>query len=162
LKNPGYSITENITVTFSSPTEYTVTSDQGATGTQGIGYVNQTFISSVTGVRFTILNPADATWVQNPYSFANGDVLRFEVNKGGNFIVSQTPTIQVPGMRIVVSDTLDIDVEDTAILETYNKSGREPDVGSFYYTSYKYEKEDYEHFLNNYPDKHWIFWLYRY
>jgi len=143
------SVTEDITVTFDSPTEYTVTSTN-VNGSNGSGVLNKTYVDFRTGFRFTALDPTTAllaepnTSVSNSYDFAAGDTLKFKVVVSGAFDVG-TPNEnrQIPGLRIIVTDTENVPVGDSANVQTFNKAGKEPPVGSLYYTSYEFEKTDY-------------------
>lgn len=147
---PGVSVTENVEVTFTSSTEFAVTSDHPF-GSSGTGQLNQTYTDKRTGLRFTILDPNTAvqveptTTVSNYYTYAQNDILRFKVDVEGQFMAgSNQEILQVPGLRIIVTDTVNVPVEDSARITTFNKSGREPAVGSIYFVSYEYEKPDYD------------------
>lgn len=147
---PGVSVTENVEVTFTSSTEYTVTSDN-ALGSSGTGSLNKTYLDTRTGLRFTILDPSTAaqveptTTVTNFYAYAAGDVLRFTVETGVEFTTgSSVEVLQIPGIRLIVTDTVNVPVGDSARISSFNKSGREPSVGSIYFVSYEFEKPDYD------------------
>lgn len=125
---------------------FTVTSSLGAAGTQGTGWLGQTFESSVTGVKFTIVDPASAlsfgyTQLPSPqYNFAPADTLTFTVALNTARVTSATPTIDIPGLRLKVTSTFGMNTGDTATVETFNKAGDEPNVGEFYFVSYEVAK----------------------
>jgi len=112
------------------------------------GYLNQTFIDTDTGIRFTVGDPqltganAISDSLSQPYYFRPGDTLVFSSDRGGEFQCSVVPNIQIPGLRVVINNTTDTAVGDTTRLRTFDKAGNEPSVGSFYYTSYRYVKPD--------------------
>jgi len=135
---PGYSISETITITFTSATEYTVTSDQVA-GSSGSGELDKTYIDAVTGVRFTIMTGSAVI-------YAIADELKFVVTQGATFTTGTSPVIDVPGLRVTVANTASIGIGDTAYIYTYDKAGQEPDIGDFYYVNLERNKqaEDYE------------------
>lgn len=127
---PGYAVEETVTLTFADSTSYTVSSTNASgsgSGGDNTGYLNQTYIDTVTGFRVTI---NEGTSVE----YAALDFLGYTVDK--DFITSSTPTRAVPGIKIAVVNTTDITVGDTAIINTYNLSGAEPDIGDFYYVSF--------------------------
>jgi len=133
---PGTSISETVTVTFTSAYDYTVSSNQ-ALGSSGFGHLDQTYYDSRTGVRFTVLKGTTVT-------YAPGDTLEFISDKGGDFLSGPLFYNAIPGLRTRVVNLLDVTPGDTAIISTYNKAGNEPNVGDFYYVTYKYEKTDYD------------------
>lgn len=100
------------------------------------GNVGQTYRDAVTGLTFTILPreggatyPASAT-------------LTFKVRKVAT-TDSNLPVNTIPGVELLVSNTLGITVGDTAIVSTYERGGAEPAVGDVYYVSYDYRKQDF-------------------
>lgn len=138
---PGVAVNETITVTFSSATDYTVTSTN-ALGSAGTGSIEQTYVDARTGFRFTALDP-NLHGVATPYAFANGDTLEFVITVGGQYTVSPVPNLQIPGLWLVFEDSTGILTGDSIILTTFNKSGKEPSVGSIYFITYEYEKTDF-------------------
>lgn len=113
---------------------YTVTSNN-PNGSAGTGYPGQTYTDARTGLRFTIL-PALAAGYTNTGSFTLIVTPTWNVNPS-------IPYLSVPGLELVVTDTVGIGVNDTASLQTFNPSGLEPAVGDFYYISYRYMKQDF-------------------
>lgn len=132
---PGASPSETITVTFTSAVDFTVTSSLGGLGTQGTGSLLQSFVSTVTGVSFTLDDTSGP-----PYAAL--DVITFTVVQGDDFLTAAAPNRQIPGLLVVVPDTSN-NGGVIAQITTYNKSGAEPNVGDIYYVSFKYEKQDY-------------------
>jgi hypothetical protein len=138
---------------------YTVTSSAGNSGSHGLGYLDQTYEDATTGLKFTILNPADAlassfygyTSLPSPqYRFAPSDFLTFVVSKSA---VRSTGTVYfpfgpaqpnnlvaIPGLKTTVVTTFGANAGDTAIINTYNKSGNTPSVGEFYYVTFTVAK----------------------
>ncbi len=129
--SPGFAVQETVSLTFADATTYTVSSDQTSTGSgsggDNTGYLNQTYIDSVTGFRITV---NEGTLV----IYQAGDKLGYTVNP--DFVTSTTPTRAIPGVRVRVSNTTDVVVGDTGLVKTYNLSGQEPNVGDFYYVSF--------------------------
>jgi hypothetical protein len=114
---------------------FTVTSSTPG-GSSGTGQVGRTYTDAQTGLRFTVL-PASA-----------GDY-----SDGGSFtlIVGQTftcdtaiPIHAVPGVEVTVFNTVGMNPETTALLNTYRRTGNEPAVGDVYYISYLYGKTSYD------------------
>ena len=92
------------------------------------GVIGQTYVDSVTGLTFTIL-PRDG---QQPYPTGSNATLSFKVSKilTAN---ANVPVNVIPGVQLFVSNTSGTAIGDTAIVETFNKSGSEPSVGTLYY-----------------------------
>ena len=158
LSIPGAAADEVITLTFTSPTRYTVTSNRTAAQakadgygiTEGVGYLNQTFRDSNTGVQFTMINPGDTgvlegygytSPVEPSYVFQAGDTIVFTGTKNTAFLTgSGNPVCFIPGVEMVVQNTLGMPTGDQAAVQTYNKSGDQPSVGDVYYITYTYAK----------------------
>jgi hypothetical protein len=130
----GYTVDEVITLTFTSPTEFSVVSSIAPAGTNGFGVTGRTYIDSVTGLMFTLA----------PSPFVIGNTIQINVTKEATFMTSVTPITSVPGLRVTVNNTTDCSSGDTTNLITFNKSGKEPNVGDIYYISYEYLKTDYD------------------
>ena len=130
----------------SKAVEFVVTSSAGVLGTQGTGYLGQTFESAVTGVKFTIVDPASAldygyTSLPDPqYQFEPGDTLQFIVSLTTPYATGLVPTINVPGIKLAVTSTYGMNTGDTAIVTTFKGSGNEPSVGEYYYVTYETTK----------------------
>jgi len=140
----GYSITEKVTLTFTSSTEFTVSSNVNTgsgsvtTNNANKGKVGRTYVDPKTGVRFTVWPDADAN-----LTFAADDKIVFVVTSEYEYTTDPGAVLDISGIKLYVLNTKDVGVDDTAIVKTYNKSGLEPSIGEFYYTSYKWDKTDY-------------------
>ena len=134
---------------------FTVTST-AANGSSGTGYLGQTYIDENTGLRFTIVAPSNAlnygyTTLPSPqYFYAPGDTLQFVVSKetarysGSVYFPFSTAQpnnlICIEGLRTKVATTFGANFGDTAIIQTFNKSGNEPSIGEFYFVSFTTNK----------------------
>jgi len=130
----GYTIDETVTLTFTSNTEFTVTSSV-VSGSSGTGTTDETYVDSITGLMFTL--SADPL-------YAAADTLEIDVTKDAIFVTSTIPITSVPGMNLIVDNTEDTSVGDSTNLITFDKSGKEPAVGETYYVTYEYNKSNYE------------------
>lgn len=113
---------------------YAVTSSNPS-GSAGAGVPGQTYEDAQTGLRFTVLASAVGSY-----------------SPGGSFTLVVSPTFAVHpsrpwlcigGAEVVVSDTVNVGVNDTATLQTFDPGGLEPAIGDFYFISYKYRKQDF-------------------
>lgn len=114
---------------------FTVSSSQGTAGSHGTGFPGQTYTDSTTGLRFTIL------------AAESGDY-----TSGGSFTLQVSNTFRadagvavrsIPGVETFVYNTVNMNPETTAVMQTFARSGSEPVVGSIYYISYEYSKADF-------------------
>jgi len=112
---------------------YTVSSSN-PNGSSGTGVPGQTYTDAQTGLRFTVL-PASAG------DYADGGSFTLIVNSTFTADAS-IPSRAIPGLEFYVFNTLNVGVDSTAILSTFNKGGSEPAVGDVYYVSYNYAKSD--------------------
>jgi len=100
------------------------------------GNVGQTYRDLVTGLTFTVLpRPGGA-------SYPTGESFTFKLRK----VVttdSNLPINTLPGVETIVSNTLGVNVGDSAVVTTYASGGNEPSVGDIYYVSYNYRKQDF-------------------
>jgi hypothetical protein len=141
---PGYAVAETVYLTFTDSTvnasKYIVTSSNPVgTGSNGdnTGYLNQTYVDKKTGFRVTVNTGSSVIYV-------TGDKIGYTVSP--TFVVGTVPTgghptRAMPGVRINVTNTTGVGVGDTALINTYNKSGAEPNVGDYYYVSFDETKE---------------------
>lgn len=106
------------------------------TGTGQDGNVGQTYRDAVTGLTFTVLPRAGNV------AYPSGQYFTFTVRKNVT-ADSNIPVNSIPGVQLVVANTLGVAVGDTAVVETFEKGGNQPAVGDFYYVSYLYTKQDY-------------------
>lgn len=115
--------------------QYTVTSTNPL-GSAGTGVPGQTYTDARTGLRFTVLPAADGSYV------ASG-TFTLEISPTWN-VNPSIPYLSVPGVEMLVSNTVGVGVNDTATLQTFNPSGLEPKNGDFYFISYRYLKQNFE------------------
>jgi hypothetical protein len=146
-------VDEVVTLTFTSATDFTVTSSNPAgsgTGLTTAGKTGHTYIDAVTGLQFTLTPDSN---------YAGGDTITMMCHNddvpgtriGGPGTGSAGPfqtgvsiaNYVVSGARVIVSDTANTASTDKTLLQTFDKSGNEPAVGSTYYMSYYYQKDDF-------------------
>jgi len=135
--NRNLAIAETVTVTFTSATAFTVTSSDPAgsgTGATTTGITGRTYIDAVTGLQFTI---------QPDAGYFGGNFITITVTKPATFTTGTTPVYSIPGIRLTVSDTENTSTGDTTLVQTFDKAGQEPSVGSTYYMTYYYTKTDF-------------------
>lgn len=135
--SPGFAVAETVSLTFVDASSYVVTSDQSlGSGTLGdnTGHLNQTYIDNRTGFRVTVN-------AGNLVTYAAADVIGYTI--APTFVTSSVPTRAIPGAKTTVTDTEDTSIGDTGVINTYNLSGEEPDVGDYYYIGYKSSKTDF-------------------
>lgn len=144
---------EVVTITFSSATDFTVSSTGSSSGT---GKTGSTYIDAQTGLQFT-LTP-DATYqagetitimchnddVPGTRSGGpgTGDAGPFKTGTSAVITSAQGPEY-IPGLSLTVDNTTNTAVDDITAVQTFDKSGNEPAVGSMYYVTYYYQKTDY-------------------
>jgi len=147
-------VDEVVTLTFTSVTAFAVTSSNPAgsgTGVTNTGKTGQTYIDAVTGLQFTLTPDSN---------YASGDTIRITCHNddvpgtrsGGPGTGDAGPfetgvsiaNYVVQGVRVIVSDTANTASTDKTILQTFDKSGNEPAVGSTYYMSYYYQKDNFD------------------
>lgn len=107
----------------------------GGTGQDGI--VGQTYRDSVTGLTFTILPRSGNA------NYPDGEYFTFTV-RSVTTTDSNLPVNTLPGLELLVTNTKDVGVGDTATVETFERGGEEPAIGDLYYVSYEYTKQDFE------------------
>lgn len=128
---------------------YTVSSNLGANGSAGTGYLDQTYVDAKTGFRVTIVNPADHAAFGVPsipanYAFAPADTLTFTVSKTtarhtgipGTFPAEANNALAITGITMSVSDDLNCNAGDTAVISTMRLSANNPNVGEFYFVTF--------------------------
>lgn len=95
------------------------------------GRVGQTYVDSVTGLTFTLLaregglmypTGADAT-----LTFKVGKTIKTNAN---------VPVNMIYGVSLVVANTVNTEIGDTAVVETFYKGGKEPNIGEPYYIDF--------------------------
>jgi hypothetical protein len=146
--DPLKAVVETVTITFDGVGGFLVTST-GSTGTGAVntGYQGETYIDSVTGFRITF---ADVVVWSTP---GVGDTIIYNVGNPSDpaisqkWILTKTSIVKaVPGINFTISSTAGGSADntgDTVILDTFNKSGNEPNVGDNYYVTFDKDKIDY-------------------
>ena len=113
---------------------FVVTSSNTASGSSGTGYPGQTYTDARTGLRFSIL--------PSTTSYATGGSFTLIVSQA--FLVNPgIPYYFIPGLETIVNNTVNVGMNDTANIQTFNPSGLEPRNGDYYYISYRYMKQDF-------------------
>jgi hypothetical protein len=130
----GYTINETVTLTFTSNTHFGVSSS-AVGGSSGAGVTGSTYIDSVTGLMFTLAPDA---------LYAAADIVHINVVALATFTCGPLPITSIPGLYLIVNNTTDVTPGDITDLQTFNKSGKEPNVGDAYYISYYYAKTNYD------------------
>lgn len=118
----------------SATDKFTVTSTNAA-GSAGTGYPGQTYTDAVTGLRFTVLPATDGSYAASGF---------FTLLVSPTFsVLPSIPHYALPGLETLVTNTVNVGVNDTANVQTFNPSGVEPKNGDIYFISYRYMKQDY-------------------
>jgi len=95
------------------------------------GVVGQTYVDSVTGLTFTLL-PRDGglmypTGADATLSFSVGKTITTNAN---------IPVNMIYGVSLILSNTEGAEIGDTAVVETFFKGGKEPNIGQVYYLDF--------------------------
>ena len=100
------------------------------------GVIGQTYVDSVTGFTFTLLE-RDGGAV---YPTGGNATLQFKVS---NTLTANAniPNNLIAGVALTVANTTGVAVGDTALVETFNKSGSEPSIGQVYYLDIVRQKQ---------------------
>lgn len=147
--DPLTSVVEKVTFTFDGVGGFTVSSTVSngtGTGTTNSGVQGRTYIDAQTGFRITFANtdtwaPAGGTTVV--YKVGEPDEV---ANQQTWFYAKSTIVRAIPGVNLTVATTdggTQDNTDDTVVLNTYNKSGNEPNVGDSYYVTFDKAKVDY-------------------
>jgi hypothetical protein len=120
----GEDATSNFAVTSTNPL-----------GSAGTGTPGQTYTDARTGLRFTVLPSTTGTYDPAGYFTLQATSTHY-VNSG-------IPYYTIPGLETLVTNTVNVGVNDTANVQTFNPSGLEPANGDFYFISYRFMKQDY-------------------
>lgn len=109
------------------------------------GVVGQTYRDEVTGLTFTLLPRGWSTDKNGPWiSYPTGGTATFRIRCSKTFTANANiPHNAVPGLEMRVANTVNVGVNDTALVQTFERSGNEPAIGDLYYVSYVYTKQDY-------------------
>lgn len=124
-------------VTSSDPVDGSGTADTSVfnSGTGQDGVVGQTYRDQVTGLTFTLLER------EGGFGYPNSSYFTFVVSK--KFTTNANIPITLPGIEVTVSNTAGVTAGNTALVETFRRSGQEPAVGDLYYVTYKYQKQQF-------------------
>jgi len=114
---------------------YTVSSSNPTAGSDGEGTPGQTYTDARTGLRFTILPATTGSYTAAGF-FTMAVSTTWNVNPA-------IPYLSVPGIETIVTDTVNVGVNDTATVRTFNPGGLEPAIGDFYYITYFFMKQDF-------------------
>lgn len=106
-------------------------------GTGQDGIVGQTYVDLVTGLTFTVLERSGGS------DYPNGETFTLRV-RATVTTDSNLPVNTIPGLELIVTNTLSIGTGDTAVVETFERGGEEPAIGDVYYISYEYTKQDFD------------------
>jgi len=146
-------VDEVVTITFTSATAFTVASSNPSgtgSGLTNAGKTGQTYADIVTGLQFTITPDPLYVAAETITIMCHNDDIPGTRSGGpgtgtaGPFETGTTKLVYtVPGIKLVVTDTANTAVDDTTNIQTFNKMGNEPAVGSTFYITYYYEKTDY-------------------
>ena len=114
-------------------------------GTGADGVVGQTYRDQVTGLTLTILPRGWSTSQTGPFlAYPTGSNATFRINVSRTFVTdANLPVSAFAGLETTVTNTSGVIAGDTAIIDTFNKSGTEPSIGDVYYVSYTFQKQDY-------------------
>lgn len=114
--------------------KFTVTSTN-ASGSTGTGTPGQTYTDETTGLRFTVLAAQDGSYTASGF---------FTLDISPTFsVLPSIPHYALAGLETIVTNTINVGVNDTATVQTFNPSGVEPRNGDIYFISYRYLKQDY-------------------
>src|SRR5688572_3859303 len=114
---------------------FVVTSTNTTAGSSGTGFPGQTYTDERTGLRFTVLPSAVGTYT---------DTGAFTLQVSETWKVNPSvPYLSVPGVELIVTDTVGVGTNDTANVQTFNPGGLEPAIGDSYFITYHYMKQDF-------------------
>lgn len=114
---------------------FAVTSSALSGGSSGSGVVGQTYTDAQTGLRFSVLPAADAAYTPGE---------SFTLVVSSTFLTGSQASLALPGVEMIVTNTTNVGILDTALVQTFDGSGSEPRVGDFYYITYDYLKGDFD------------------
>lgn len=147
--NPLYAVVEKVTFTFDGVGGFSVSSTVSngtGSGTVNTGDQGKTYIDPVTEFRVTFA--ATDSWTPTVgqtvvYKVGEPD----EATAQQKWFYAKSSTVRaIPGINLVVATTSggsQDNTDDTVIIDTYNKSGEEPNVGDSYYVTFDKAKVDY-------------------
>lgn len=126
-------------VTSSDPVDGSGTANDSVlnNGTGQDGLVGQTYRDLKTGLTFTVLDRSGGA------NYPTGESFTFQVRRVID-TDANLPVNTLPGVELVVTNTLGIAAGDTALVSTFARGGAEPAVGDLYYVSYDYTKTNFQ------------------
>ena len=129
----GFNVVSNNAVGTGSANTSTLKNGVGADGRIG-----QTYTDSTTGFSITILPRAGGI----PYPTGANSRLTFNI---GTSIKTNAnvPVFSIPGVSLVVTNTLDTQILDNAVVETFYKEGLEPNIGQTYYIDFTRDRSSF-------------------
>lgn len=109
------------------------------------GVVGQTYRDKVTGLTFTIMPRGWSSNQTGPWAnYPTGANATFRINVSKTFTTdANLPNKALGGVELKVANTTNVGVSDTAIVQSYKRTGSEPAIGDLYYASYTYKKDNY-------------------
>jgi hypothetical protein len=140
----SFGVGDDVDITVDEPSTDSVLNDTGigftvsstnSNGSSGTGVVGQTYVDDNTTLTFTVREPSDG-------DYQNGDSFTLIVESDMN-VGPSIPNKSIPGVNMTVSNIGAIPTDDSAEIQTFDKSGDEPDIGDFYYITYDYLKDDF-------------------
>jgi len=127
----GFYVTSNI----SNGSGSVATSLLSGTGVGQDGVVGQTYRDLATGLTFTVLpRKTGVNYPAGTLTFKASKIVTTDAN---------LPVSTVKGVSLIVANTESLNAGDSASVETFQRSGEQPEVGDTYYSSYKYAKQDF-------------------
>ncbi len=109
-------------------------SSTNVAGSSGTGVPGQTYTDARTGLRFTVLPSVT--------DYAAAGSFTLEVSPTWK-VQPAIPYLSLGGLELVVTDTVNVGIDDQATIQTFDTSGLEPAIGDFYFVSYKFLKQDF-------------------
>lgn len=107
-------------------------------GTGADGRISQTYVDSVTGFTITILSREGGI----AYPTGADATLTFNVSSSIK-TNANIPQYAIPGVSLVVSNTLGTAIGDNALVETFYKGGKEPTIGQTYYIDFTRDRSSF-------------------
>ncbi len=102
------------------------------------GVVGQTYVDDVTGLTFTVLP------LEGGLSYPVSVTSYFEWKVSTTFTCnSNLPALVINGVELLVSNTTNVGVGNSAFVETFDKGGKEPSIGQVYYVTFTRAKTDF-------------------
>jgi hypothetical protein len=102
------------------------------------GRISQTYVDSVTGFSITILPREGGI----EYPTGANATMTFNVSSSIK-TNANIPQYAIPGVSLVVSNTLDTAIGDNALVETFYKGGKEPTIGQTYYIDFTRDRSSF-------------------